>query len=91
MTHITANTDPSPYPSLPAELARQLAFRRPMRVTQILLLQTSSGPMGYALCPKCGVSLEREYVGFCDHCGQMLDWSSYAKASYITAGQSSMP
>ena len=29
----------------------------------------------YALCPRCGQAMEREYVRFCDRCGQKLRWS----------------
>ncbi|MDO4362396.1 MAG: hypothetical protein Q4C32_07600 [Eubacteriales bacterium] len=34
----------------------------------------------YAVCPRCDTSLERDYVSFCDRCGQHLEWSSYDSA-----------
>ena len=69
--------------ALPQSIREQLSYRRPMRVTRVLLLQTARGPAGYALCPRCSVSLEREYAAFCDRCGQKLDWSSYHKAQVV--------
>jgi len=30
----------------------------------------------YPVCPKCGVTLEREYQNFCDRCGQALAWGT---------------
>ena len=39
--------------------------------------KTISSPLGdtsYYLCPKCGILLEREFVHYCDECGQKLNW-----------------
>ena len=39
--------------------------------------KTILSPMGdctYYLCPKCGIPLDREFVRFCDQCGQKLNW-----------------
>ncbi len=30
---------------------------------------------GYALCPRCNISLDRDFQAFCDHCGQHLKWN----------------
>lgn len=37
----------------------------------------------YPLCPRCARELEREYVRFCDRCGQRLDWGTYEKVLMI--------
>lgn len=35
------------------------------------------------VCPRCRLTLDREYQRFCDRCGQRLDWSRYDKAIVI--------
>ena len=37
----------------------------------------------YPVCPRCGISLDREYQSFCDRCGQRLDWKHYKEAQII--------
>lgn len=37
----------------------------------------------YAVCPRCGSLLERDYAAFCDRCGQHLGWTDYGKAVII--------
>ena len=32
------------------------------------------GDSMYYICPKCGILLEREFMSYCDHCGQKLNW-----------------
>ena len=52
----------------------QLRYRLPMSVTTGRVL----GGMGWhPVCPRCKVTLEREYMGFCDRCGQRLDWEKW--------------
>lgn len=31
----------------------------------------------HPICPRCGIMLEREWMKFCDNCGQKLDWTEY--------------
>ena len=37
----------------------------------------------YPVCPRCAISLDREYQRFCDRCGQRLGWQGYKKARII--------
>ncbi|MBQ8227688.1 MAG: hypothetical protein IJZ88_01605 [Clostridia bacterium] len=37
----------------------------------------------YPICPRCQVTLEREYVHYCDRCGQCLCWSGFSKAEIV--------
>ena len=30
--------------------------------------------LGYAICPRCGFVLDRDYQDYCTHCGQHLKW-----------------
>ena len=60
-----------------ASLEEALRFRRAMAVTETVSYQPGSV---FPLCPQCGIPLEREYQGFCDRCGQKLDWTGYRHA-----------
>ena len=57
-----------------------LSFRESRRVEKIIRL-----PNGFCfpVCPRCQVSLEREYSRFCDRCGQRLSWIGFGKAKVI--------
>ena len=57
-----------------------LAYRLPREVTETVVL--ASG-IAYPVCPRCRVSLDREYMNFCDRCGQRLSWQSFPKAAGI--------
>ena len=54
----------------------ELAFRRPMAVTEALRFRTGG--------TRCGVTMEREYQNFCDRCGQRLEWSRFDRAAVVT-------
>ena len=34
----------------------------------------------YPICPRCNCPFEREFTGFCDRCGQRLDWMLFPHA-----------
>lgn len=55
-------------------------FRTPKPVAEILLLEHGDS---YPVCPRCSISLDREYMNFCDRCGQRLDWKQFKKAQII--------
>jgi len=59
-------------------------FRVAMRVTQLMVFPSFlSGETGYYLCPRCRITMEREFMAFCDRCGQRLDWSGCKTAEII--------
>ena len=31
----------------------------------------------YCVCPRCGATLDREYMEYCDRCGQRLAWKLF--------------
>ena len=53
------------------------SFRQPMPVTDIHFFR---GLGSYPVCPRCKLTLDREYQRFCDRCGQRLDWLHYGEA-----------
>lgn len=56
------------------------SFRIPMPVTEIRLFRDRTA---YPVCPRCHMTLEREYQAFCDRCGQALNWSSFQNAMVV--------
>ena len=56
------------------------SFRLPLAVTSIQCLFLDGNLVAFPVCPRCNISLDREYQPFCDRCGQRLDWSHYHNA-----------
>jgi len=61
----------------------QLSFRRPLKVSQAYCFHDHLGAFTYPVCPRCGITMEREFQRFCDRCGQCLDWHGYKNAVVI--------
>lgn len=59
------------------------AYRIPMEVRSIKVIGWGSAASSYPVCPKCGLTLEREYQHFCDRCGQALDWKHFSQANVV--------
>ena len=60
--------------------ADAVSYRIPLPVTKVI----AYSKITYPICPRCAVSLDREYMYFCDRCGQKLNWDlfEYAKVIY---------
>ena len=59
-------------------------FRLAKPVIEVMSFRTAFG--GYAhfyVCPSCHVTLDREFMAYCDRCGQRLDWEDYRNAKVI--------
>lgn len=56
-----------------------VAYRVPLPITKVLALASTT----YPICPRCKLSLEREYMSFCDRCGQKLKWDLFDYAKII--------
>ena len=65
---------------LSASEQQELSFRAPMKVMQIRCFRCTHGRTYAAVCPRCKVTLEREYQSFCDRCGQCLNWKEFFRA-----------
>lgn len=52
-----------------------LVYRKSRTVWRQRTFSSPLGDTSYFLCPKCGILLEREFVRYCDGCGQKLNWS----------------
>lgn len=60
--------------------SESLSYRLPLKVTEVLV--TGDGEH-FPVCPRCGITLEREFTRFCDRCGQKLDWINYPKSATV--------
>ena len=56
------------------------SFRTPMTVTELHLFRDRSA---YPVCPRCHMTLDREYQAFCDRCGQALNWNLFQEAMVV--------
>lgn len=56
--------------------------RIPLPVTKVIAYTSTT----YPVCPRCDLSLEREYMSFCDRCGQRLNWDLFEHAKVIYPG-----
>jgi len=57
-----------------------LSYRIPLPVKEVRILGSSGE---YAVCPKCEATVDREYMLYCDRCGQRLDWTSFDNAVIV--------
>lgn len=57
-----------------------LSYRIPMSVSDVAQFP---GNNFYPRCPRCLLTMEREYQSYCDRCGQALNWKGYAKALHL--------
>ena len=48
-----------------------ITYRVPLSVTKVIVYRDGTT---YPICPRCLMSLDREYMSFCDRCGQKLNW-----------------
>ena len=59
------------------------SYRTPMSVVTLRRYSGRDGIYAYPICPRCDTTLSREYLSFCDRCGQRLNWGHFAKATII--------
>ena len=60
-----------------------ITYRIPLPVTKVIALTNTT----YPICPRCTLSLDREYMSFCDRCGQRLNWDylEHAKVVHVSS------
>lgn len=60
-----------------------VSYRIPLPVTKVVYFPAPQ--YSYPLCPRCNTSMDREYMRFCDRCGQKLNWEYIDHAQVILA------
>lgn len=63
------------------------SYRVGMLVEEVMVFETWFGKSGYYICPRCKITMDREFISFCDRCGQKLDWKNYRKAKIVYPGK----
>lgn len=53
-------------------------YRIPLLVTERRIFASGDS---YPVCPRCGRTIVREYMCFCDRCGQKLNWQFFVFSS----------
>lgn len=59
---------------------KAVSYRIPLPVAKVIVYADNTV---YPLCPRCERALEREYVFFCDQCGQKLSWDLFKYARVV--------
>lgn len=62
------------------EYLSAISYRRPMLVHSLVIFVDTPYRDSYYRCPRCHITLAREFVQYCDRCGQCLDWSQWELA-----------
>ena len=60
------------------------SYRLQMPVTEVMVFPDGNG---YYICPRCRITMDREFMSFCDRCGQRLGWTGCKKAKKVFPGQ----
>ncbi len=60
-----------------------ITYRTPLPVTKVMVYFDDTA---YPICPRCSMGLEREYMAFCDRCGQKLGWKHFTHAKVVRPG-----
>ena len=55
-------------------------YRKALLVQELMVF--SDGAC-YYICPRCRITLDREFMSYCDRCGQRLGWKEYRKVRVI--------
>lgn len=72
---------PKPIAFLLKQVYSVISYRCPITVREYIAHRDAFGfESVYYICPRCDVSLEREYQAYCDRCGQKLNWRRIHKA-----------
>lgn len=70
-------------PKLLMFLMNLASYRIAMPVSELMVFESRRRTDYYYVCPRCGITLDREFVAYCDRCGQHLDWKGYKKAKIV--------
>ena len=65
------------------KLLSALSYRHGMRVRELMVFKSWRPETSFYVCPRCGITMEREFMKYCDRCGQCLDWTMHAQAKIV--------
>lgn len=64
-----------------SERVAAFLYRMPMPVKEVLKHADGNA---YPVCPRCAATVDREYMRFCDRCGQRLAWEYFEIVSVVS-------
>lgn len=64
-------------------LLSALSYRHGMRVRELMVFRSRHPETAFYVCPRCGITMEREFMVYCDRCGQCLDWAMHAQVKVV--------
>lgn len=73
---------PLEQPSYDLTVDSAVSYRVALPVTRICRFRSGDY---YPVCPRCDETLEREYMAYCDRCGQHLSWKQIRFAQIISS------
>lgn len=56
-------------------------YRQTLEISEIVCLKRSQ--VLFYICPRCNRVIDREFMRFCDSCGQKLSWNKINKVEVI--------
>ena len=57
--------------------AQAISYRIPLPIREICVRGYHHS---FPVCPRCAQTLDREYMAFCDRCGQRINWKTLPQA-----------
>ena len=81
----TTLSELSVFPVFLWQYLRYLAeYRKELLITEVMVFPSGDA---YYVCPRCNITLEREFMSYCNRCGQHLGGREYKKARIIHPGR----
>ena len=59
-----------------------MTYRMPMKVQDAIVFRRFPHDHLFYRCPRCQELLERDFMAYCNHCGQYLDWHDYKQVRW---------
>jgi len=70
-------------------LEEDISYRKLLPVSELRCFHSERNFRSFPVCPRCQLTLEREYQAYCDRCGQALDWEAFPENAVIIICRSS--
>lgn len=59
------------------------SYRVSMDVIHLRQYRSRFETFAFPVCPRCDLTLDREYQAYCDRCGQCLSWKKFSEATVL--------
>lgn len=62
------------------DIKTALSYHKPLSVTKVLVFKNKDS---CPLCSRCNISIDHEYMRYCNRCGQSLNRKHFNKAQVV--------